>query len=166
MTDQGLACNTASVHLGPTIRRTNILVNLCIHCQFAFLTATVTYCNMEFNVSVYYVGSCSSIYCASVKFILALCLHVFYREDVPVSAESDYDHERQRAGAGTPFTKVAQTQTDYRDADTQTDPYSPEYVIRPGTKPELLTLAMLSYGAVAAFIMKLSVVMVKQHYHS
>ena len=37
-------------------------------------------------------------------------------------------------------------QTDYRDSETQTDPYSPDYVIRPGSQPELLTLATLSYG--------------------
>ena len=72
---------------------------------------------------------------------------MFYRQEAVASAETDYEHDQQRiAGVGTPFTKVAQTQTDYRDADTQTDPYSPEYVVRPGTKPELLTLALLSYG--------------------
>lgn len=69
------------------------------------------------------------------------------------SASSDYEHEQQREG--TPFVKVAQTQTDYRDSEAQTDPYSPEYVLRPGTKPELLTLALLSYGIV---IVKLSLI--------
>ncbi|KAK7106474.1 cilia- and flagella-associated protein 91-like isoform X2 [Littorina saxatilis] len=44
-----------------------------------------------------------------------------------------------------PF-KTIMTQTDYRDSETQTDPYTPEYVIRPGSAPELLTLATLSYG--------------------
>ena len=38
------------------------------------------------------------------------------------------------------------TQTDYRDESAQTDPYSPDYVIKPGVQPELLTLATLSYG--------------------
>ncbi|NXQ91109.1 CFA91 protein, partial [Nyctibius grandis] len=39
------------------------------------------------------------------------------------------------------------TQTDYRDGETQTDPYSPEYVIIPsGSVPELLTLATLTWG--------------------
>ncbi|XP_048201780.1 cilia- and flagella-associated protein 91 [Perognathus longimembris pacificus] len=38
------------------------------------------------------------------------------------------------------------TQTDYRDADTQTDPYSPEYVVCQDTIPELLTLATLTWG--------------------
>ncbi|XP_030012744.1 cilia- and flagella-associated protein 91 isoform X2 [Sphaeramia orbicularis] len=38
-------------------------------------------------------------------------------------------------------------QTDFRESDAQTDPYSPEYVIQPGTTPsELLTLAALTWG--------------------
>ena len=39
------------------------------------------------------------------------------------------------------------TQTDYRDSEAQTDPYTPEYVIRPGEQPELLTLTKLTWGA-------------------
>ncbi|XP_050416159.1 cilia- and flagella-associated protein 91 [Patella vulgata] len=46
----------------------------------------------------------------------------------------------------TPPTKTIETQTDYRDSEAQTDPYTPEYVVQPGTAPELLTLATLSYG--------------------
>ncbi|NXN92458.1 CFA91 protein, partial [Rhinopomastus cyanomelas] len=38
------------------------------------------------------------------------------------------------------------TQTDYRDGETQTDPYSPEYVVPSGSIPELLTLATLTWG--------------------
>ncbi|NXI58041.1 CFA91 protein, partial [Chloroceryle aenea] len=38
------------------------------------------------------------------------------------------------------------TQTDYRDGEAQTDPYSPEYVIPSGSVPELLTLATLTWG--------------------
>lgn len=38
-------------------------------------------------------------------------------------------------------------QTDYRESETQTDPYSPDYVIEPGTTPsELLQLAALTWG--------------------
>ena len=37
------------------------------------------------------------------------------------------------------------SQTDYRESEAQTDPYSPEYVVRPGSQPELLTLATLAY---------------------
>ena len=107
---------------------------------------------------------CTLHYLSKEIYSGTLFVCVFYRQDAVASAESDYDHEQQRACAGTPFTKVAQTQTDYRDADTQTDPYSPEYVVRPGTKPELLTLALLSYGSVAALIIKLPTVTVTNHY--
>ena len=46
----------------------------------------------------------------------------------------------------TPLTRTVEVQTDYRDSEAQTDPYTPEYVVRPGSAPELLTLATLSYG--------------------
>ncbi len=45
-----------------------------------------------------------------------------------------------------PDTHSVLIQTDYRESEAQTDPYSPEYVVRPGSQPELLTLASLSYG--------------------
>eukprot|EP00118_Oscarella_pearsei_P014101 m.118722 g.118722 ORF g.118722 m.118722 type:complete len:761 (+) comp37662_c0_seq8:17-2299(+) len=45
-----------------------------------------------------------------------------------------------------PFTRTIGVQTIYRESETQTDPYSPEYVVQPGSQPELLTLATLSYG--------------------
>lgn len=48
--------------------------------------------------------------------------------------------------APTPPTRTQDTQTDYRDSEAQTDPYTPEYVVRPGEAPELLTLATLSFG--------------------
>ena len=46
----------------------------------------------------------------------------------------------------TSFNKTIATQTDYRDGEAQTDPYTPEYVVKPGTQPELLTLITLAYG--------------------
>ncbi|XP_077864183.1 cilia- and flagella-associated protein 91-like [Saccoglossus kowalevskii] len=46
----------------------------------------------------------------------------------------------------TPLTRTVEIQTDYRDSEAQTDPYTPEYVVRPGSQPELLTLATLSHG--------------------
>ncbi|OWF41651.1 cilia- and flagella-associated protein 91-like isoform X2 [Mizuhopecten yessoensis] len=46
----------------------------------------------------------------------------------------------------TPLTRTVEVQTDYRDSEAQTDPYTPEYVVRPGSAPELLTLATLSFG--------------------
>jgi hypothetical protein len=48
--------------------------------------------------------------------------------------------------AMTPLTRTIGVQTIYRESEAQTDPYSPEYVVRPGYQPELLTLATLSYG--------------------
>ncbi|XP_021118773.1 cilia- and flagella-associated protein 91 [Heterocephalus glaber] len=54
------------------------------------------------------------------------------------SASSKYPHIPSKSTVGT--------QTDYRDADVQTDPYSPEYVVCQNTIPELLTLATLTWG--------------------
>ncbi|XP_053311175.1 cilia- and flagella-associated protein 91 [Spea bombifrons] len=48
--------------------------------------------------------------------------------------------------APTPLVRTVGIQTDYRDSEAQTDPYSPEYVLRPGSVPELLTLANLTWG--------------------
>lgn len=42
--------------------------------------------------------------------------------------------------------KSVGVQTVYRDSETQTDPYSPGYLVRPGSQPELLTLASLCHG--------------------
>uniref|UniRef100_A0A8C3JXQ8 Cilia- and flagella-associated protein 91 n=1 Tax=Calidris pygmaea TaxID=425635 RepID=A0A8C3JXQ8_9CHAR len=45
-----------------------------------------------------------------------------------------------------PKLRTLGTQTDYRDGEAQTDPYSPEYVVPHGSIPELLTLATLTWG--------------------
>uniref|UniRef100_A0A4X1T349 Cilia- and flagella-associated protein 91 n=1 Tax=Sus scrofa TaxID=9823 RepID=A0A4X1T349_PIG len=45
-----------------------------------------------------------------------------------------------------PSKYTVSTQTDYRDGEAQTDPYSPEYVICQDSIPELLTLATLTWG--------------------
>ncbi|KAM6097526.1 cilia- and flagella-associated protein 91 isoform 2-T2 [Chlamydotis macqueenii] len=45
-----------------------------------------------------------------------------------------------------PKLRTVGTQTDYRDGEAQTDPYSPEYVVPSGSVPELLTLATLTWG--------------------
>ncbi|MED6265436.1 hypothetical protein CHARACLAT_025445 [Characodon lateralis] len=51
------------------------------------------------------------------------------------------DKERQ------PAQRSVGVQTDYRESETQTDPYSPEYVLPPGASPsELLQLAALTWG--------------------
>uniref|UniRef100_A0A672RTP6 Cilia- and flagella-associated protein 91 n=1 Tax=Sinocyclocheilus grahami TaxID=75366 RepID=A0A672RTP6_SINGR len=47
----------------------------------------------------------------------------------------------------TPFQRSVGVQTDYRESETQTDPFTPDYAVRPGTAPpELLTLATLTWG--------------------
>ena len=43
-------------------------------------------------------------------------------------------------------TRSVMVQTDYRESETQTDPYSPDYVVRPGSQPEILTITSLTYG--------------------
>ncbi|KAM6292235.1 cilia- and flagella-associated protein 91 isoform 2-T2 [Porphyrio hochstetteri] len=45
-----------------------------------------------------------------------------------------------------PKLRTLGTQTDYRDGETQTDPFSPDYVVPSGSVPELLTLATLTWG--------------------
>ncbi|KAM4795576.1 LOW QUALITY PROTEIN: cilia- and flagella-associated protein 91 [Rhinophrynus dorsalis] len=56
----------------------------------------------------------------------------------------DYSPATERAA--TPLVRTVAIQTDYRDSEAQTDPYSPEFVVRPGSVPELLTLANLTWG--------------------
>ncbi|XP_010185013.1 PREDICTED: protein MAATS1-like, partial [Mesitornis unicolor] len=56
-----------------------------------------------------------------------------------------YSATRESKVFGPKFRTLG-TQTDYRDGEAQTDPYSPEYVLRSGSVPELLTLATLTWG--------------------
>merc|ERR1719502_2128512 len=44
-------------------------------------------------------------------------------------------------------TKTVGTQSVYRESETQTDPYSPDYFLLPNQVPEVLTLTHLTYGA-------------------
>jgi len=44
-------------------------------------------------------------------------------------------------------TKTVGTQSVYRESETQTNPYSPDYFITPNQVPEVLTLTHLTYGA-------------------
>jgi hypothetical protein len=44
-------------------------------------------------------------------------------------------------------TKTVGTQSVYRESESQTDPYSPDYFIVPNQVPEVLTLTHLTYGA-------------------
>merc|ERR1719310_2715006 len=45
-----------------------------------------------------------------------------------------------------PKTKTVATQSVYRESESQTDPYSPEYFVKPGQVPEVLTLTHLTYN--------------------
>ena len=56
------------------------------------------------------------------------------------------DKQSTELSLAAPLTRTVHVQTDYRDSDTQTDSYSPEYVVRPGSQSELHTLATLCYG--------------------
>ena len=56
------------------------------------------------------------------------------------------DKHSTELSLAAPLTRTVHVQTDYRDSETQTDPYSPEYVVRPGSQPELLTLSTMCYG--------------------
>ncbi len=46
-----------------------------------------------------------------------------------------------------PLTKEVECQSMYRDTEAQTNPYTPDHVVPPGTNPEVLTLTALSFGA-------------------
>ncbi|KAM8977766.1 cilia- and flagella-associated protein 91 [Pelodytes ibericus] len=61
-------------------------------------------------------------------------------------AVSRAEHSPRTPRAATPLLRTVGIQTDYRDSEAQTDPYSPEYVVHPGSVPELLTLANLTWG--------------------
>jgi hypothetical protein len=45
-----------------------------------------------------------------------------------------------------PFTKSVEVQTMYRESESQTDPYTPDYLIPKGENPEVLVLSNLGHG--------------------
>ncbi|KAF5890355.1 protein MAATS1, partial [Clarias magur] len=66
---------------------------------------------------------------------------------VTVAAEMDQVRVRCRDQGSMVRRRTIGLQTDYRDSETQTDPYSPQYILRPGAAiPEVLTLALFSWG--------------------
>lgn len=71
-------------------------------------------------------------------------VHIFNSSEA--LAASSIPHMKDVERAPTPATRTVEVQTDYRDSEAQTDPYTPEYVVRPGSQPELLTLSSLLYG--------------------
>jgi hypothetical protein len=66
--------------------------------------------------------------------------------DTYVNKDAETERNKELTRPGTGYTKNMATQTDYRDGEAQTDPYTPEYVVKPGSQPELLTLITLAYG--------------------
>ncbi|KAG4093259.1 hypothetical protein H8356DRAFT_1277807 [Neocallimastix lanati (nom. inval.)] len=67
----------------------------------------------------------------------------YKNKDDDVNNTNDSDQENN-----IPKSRTIGIQTLYRENETQTDPYSPEYIIKPGSSPpEILALATLTYGA-------------------
>ena len=56
--------------------------------------------------------------------------------------------------SGQPATRTQAIQTDYMEREAQTDPYTPEYVVKPGEQPEVLTLATLMYSMYPCIILE------------
>nr|XP_020645247.1 protein MAATS1 isoform X1 [Pogona vitticeps]XP_020645248.1 protein MAATS1 isoform X1 [Pogona vitticeps] len=63
-----------------------------------------------------------------------------------VSKPEPYPYQATKDKPAYLISRTVGTQTDYRDGEAQTDPYSPEYVVPSGSIPELLTLATLTWG--------------------
>ncbi|CAG05860.1 unnamed protein product [Tetraodon nigroviridis] len=69
------------------------------------------------------------------------------RESSRVDEEPDDFISTGRLSDGQPTRVTTMVQTDYRESEAQTDPYSPDYVVQPGTTPsELLQLANLTWA--------------------
>ena len=77
---------------------------------------------------------------------VCVCVCVYCRQESATSL-LQADGEVTAGAASAAVARSVGTQTDYRDSEAQTDPYTPEYVIRPGEQPELLTLTKLTWGS-------------------
>ena len=100
----------------------------------------------------------SSVSLHNIKSAFVLLFTCFFSDAL---AATGVPHEQDIERPPTPATRTVEVQTDYRDSETQTDPYTPEYVVRPGSQPELLTLSSLLYGMLSADIVTL--LCVKMH---
>ncbi|XP_033028866.1 cilia- and flagella-associated protein 91 [Lacerta agilis] len=78
-----------------------------------------------------------------IPFHKPMPLNVVYAMSKP---ESYLNKVKSRDKPSYLISRTVGTQTDYRDGEAQTDPYSPEYVVPPGSIPELLTLVTLTWG--------------------
>lgn len=87
---------------------------------------------------------CKAPYDVYLLLMLVYVLGVLcvYRAVDPLAPPSTQHEEMELEGG----TRTVYVQTDYRDSETQTDPYTPQYVVKPGEQPELLALASLSWG--------------------
>lgn len=47
---------------------------------------------------------------------------------------------------GKAKVRTVGTQSMYRESEAQTDPWTPQHVVRPGSAPEVLRLATFTYG--------------------
>merc|ERR1712124_129282 len=68
-------------------------------------------------------------------------------QQTAVIAESKQPNQINHNTSGM---RTIQTQTDYRESEAQTDPYSPDWVLsdtNANEAPEIVTLMSLSYGA-------------------
>jgi hypothetical protein len=68
---------------------------------------------------------------------------------VPLTAQQQAHTRTQQAmlDAPPPRTKTIEIQTDYRESEAQTDPFTPDYIINPNQpEPEVLSITNLSYG--------------------
>ncbi|CAF1362328.1 unnamed protein product, partial [Didymodactylos carnosus] len=59
---------------------------------------------------------------------------------------TSYQSRKPRPTMETQATRTQGIQTDYMEREAQTDPYTPEYVCKPGEQPEVLTLATLMHN--------------------
>ena len=75
--------------------------------------------------------------------IASICVCLCAVRNVDPLAPPTLSHDVEDVAAGT---RTVYVQTDYRDSEAQTDPYTPPHVVKPGEQPELLTLANLSWG--------------------
>lgn len=81
-------------------------------------------------------------------------IRYFYRPRLPQAANQEVNPllktvkpvSEPKQEVAAPSTRTVSIQTDYRENDTQTDPWTPDYIVRPGSAPEVLSLATLSYG--------------------
>lgn len=96
-------------------------------------------CQSKFNkslISNLFSSHFCCVFLTSIGYIPSFC-HL--REDLVTATGKNAEQQPTHFTVGV--------QTDYRESETQTDPYSPEYVIQPGTTPsELLQLAALTWG--------------------